>query len=508
MSSVVVVGSGAAGLAAALAAHEAGADVTILEEGTTIGGTTALSSGVVWLPNSHVSAAAGSGDSPALARAYLSGLDTGDVDTSVLDRYLAEAPRVALWLEEVTALRWAAVPVPDCYCDVVGANRSGGRSLEPRPLSLPASSRARVRAPLPWRPPATLTELLTGDLTPELLERRRRTAVLTSGQALVTALLDAAVRAGVVVRTSARATRLTDTGLEVDGQPLDGRVVLASGGFERDPALRAAHLGATVRGLIGAPGTRGDGLRMALSAGAALKNTSQAWWCPTLHIPGDTINGEPLYRMLLTERGRPGSLMVDSLGRRFTNEAQSYHEVGRALHASGREPAWLVFDTAYRRRYRVGPVQPSDPDPDWLVCGHTPAQLAGLIGVPDDALAETITRFNRGAQRGLDEDFNRGASAYDQAMGDPHTPHPTLGPLNEPPFYALHVHLGLGGTNGGPHTDADGRILRDDGSAIPGLYGAGNAVASPFGTAYPGTGATLGPALVLGAQAGKAAAGD
>ena len=516
MSSVIVVGSGAAGLAAALAAREAGADVTILDAAATVGGTTALSSGVAWLPNSGPSAAAGSGDSPELARTYLSCLDMGDVDAGVLDRFIAEAPRVALWLEKVTPLRWAAVPVPDCHCDVPGANRAGGRSLEPHPLSPSASSPVPVRPALPWRPPATLTELRSGDLTRELVERRRRTGVLTSGQALVAALLGAAVGAGVTVRTSARATRLTGKGVEVDAERLPGRVVLASGGFERDPALAEAHLGGPVRGLIGAPGARGDGLRMARAAGAALKNTSQAWWCPALHVPGDAIDGAPLYRMLLSERGRPGSLMVDSLGHRFTNEAQSYHEVGRSLHEYGparrgpgdRDPAWFVFDAAHRRRYPVGPLQPADPDPDWLPRGQTPAELAGLLGIAGNVLTETLHRFNLGAERGADADFGRGASEYDRAMGDPHAPHPTLGPLVEPPFYALRVHPGVGGTNGGPRTDADGRILRDDGNAIPGLYGAGNAVASPFGTAYPGTGGTLGPALVLGARAGRAAAGD
>ncbi|GAA2593684.1 FAD-dependent oxidoreductase [Streptomyces axinellae] len=514
MSSVIVVGSGAAGLAAALAAQEEGAEVTLLEAEATIGGTTALSSGVAWLPNSHLSAVAGGGDNPGLVRTYLSHLDMGEGDTGVLDRFLAEAPRVALWLERVTPLRWATVPLPDCYCDRPGANRGGGRSLEPRPLSLPpAGPAARVRPTPPWRPPATLTELLTGELTRELVERRELTGVLTSGQALVAALLGAAVRAGVTVRTSARATRLTGKGVEVDGQPLHGRVVLASGGFERDPALVEAHLGRPVRGLIGAPGARGDGLRMALSAGAALKNTSQAWWCPTIKASGDAVGGEPLYRMLLAERGRPGALMVDSLGRRFTNEAQSYHEVGRSLRDLGRrtdgdDRAWLVFDAVHRRRYPVGPLQPADPDPDWLPRGHTPAELADLIGVPGDALTGTVHRFNLGAEHGLDAVFGRGADEYDRAMGDSQAPDPTLGPLREPPFYALRVYPGVGGTSGGPRTDADGRVLRADGNAVPGLYGAGNAVASPFGSAYPGTGGTIGPALVLGAQAGRAAAGD
>ena len=283
------------------------------------------------------------------------------------------------------------------------------------------------------------------------------------------ALLTAAVDAGVTVRTNARATKLLRTGVEVDGVPVAGRVVLATGGFERDEALVRQFLGDPPPGLAGAPGARGDGLRMAIAAGAALRNTPEAWWCPTIRIPGDTVDGEPVHRILLAERTRPGAVLVDRDGLRFTNEAQSYHEVGRALRRSG--PAWLVVDAAYRRRYPIGPVRPDDPDADWLRRGNTLSELARLIDVPGDMLTKTVV---------------------DQ----------------EPPFYAVQVHLGLGGTSGGPHTDPDGRVLREDGTAVPGLYAAGNAAAGPFGSAYPGTGATIGPALVFGAQAGRAAAGD
>lgn len=297
--------------------------------------------------------------------------------------------------------------------------------------------------------------------------------------------------------------------MEVDGVPLAGRVVLATGGFERDEALVRRFLGGPVPGLAGAPGARGDGLRMAIAAGAELRNMSQAWWCPTIRIPDDAIDGEPVYRVLLAERARPGSVLVDRHGRRFTNEAQSYHEVGRSLHRSGAtghgfrnaEPSWLIVDAAYRRRYPIAPVRP-------LRRGATLAELARLIDVPGRTLAKTISRFNQSAADGLDPDFDRGADPYDRVMGDPRAEHPTLGPLREPPFYALPVHLGLGGTSGGPRTDPDGRVLCDDGTAVPGLYAAGNVASSPFGSAYPGTGTTIGLALVSGVQAGRAAARD
>ncbi|MDT5026222.1 MAG: 3-oxosteroid 1-dehydrogenase, partial [Micromonosporaceae bacterium] len=341
---------------------------------------------------------------------------------------------------------------------------------------------------------------------PEVVAERRRTGVATAGQALIASLLTAVLDTGITVRTSARVTLL---------QELRGRVVLATGGFERDTRLVDAFLRAPVRGVLGAPGARGDGLRMAMGAGAALGNMSEAWWCPATQVPGDSIEGEPLYRMLFAERARPGAIMIDSRGLRFADEAQNHNDVGRALHSFDpagfrfdRDPSWLIFDAKHRDSYPVGPVQPGTADPDWLPRGHTPAALADLIDVPAGALTETIERFNAAAADGLDPDFGRGSRAFDRLSGDPAADHPTLRPLTKPPYYALRVHPGLGGTKGGPRTDADGRVLHIDGGRIPGLYAAGNAAASPFGLADPGIGATLGQALTFGALAGRAAATD
>jgi succinate dehydrogenase/fumarate reductase flavoprotein subunit len=498
LTSVIVIGSGAAGLAAALSARESGAEVTVLEATPTIGGTTALSSGAAWLPNNHLAGA----DSPDLARTYLRSLGGTDADTAALDRFVDDAPHVARWLETSTPLRWTALPIPDCHGALPGAFTTGGRSLEPRPFRPAVKVAALMRAAPPGRPLSTLTERLTGQVSLDTLEQRRRAGARPAGQALVAALLTAALDAGITIRTNARATRFLGTGVEVDGTPLAGRVVLAAGGFERDEPLVRRFLGGPVPGLVGAPGARGDGLRMAIAAGAALRNTSQAWWCPTIRIPGDAPDGEPEYRVLLAERARPGAVLVDGEGHRFTNEAQSYHEVGRALRGSG--PTWLVIDATYRRSYPIGPVQPGDPEPAWLRRGDTLTELARLMDLPGDALTKTINRFNETAGDGRDPDFDRGANAYDRVMGG----HPPLGPLREPPFHAVPVHLGVGGTSGGPRTDPDGRVLSDDGTAVAGLYAAGNVAASPFGGAYPGTGTTIGQALVFGARAGRAAAED
>ncbi|MEO3781053.1 FAD-dependent oxidoreductase [Micromonospora sp. B11E3] len=512
---VVVLGSGAAGLSAALAARIAGARVTLVEATSTIGGTTALSSGAVWVPGNHVHRGESGVDAPELARRYLESLAVGDTAPALLEQFVVEAPKAAQWLERNTALRWQVLPYPDCHRERPGGMGAGVRSLEPQPLAVPEEALARIRPPLPWRPPLTLTELAAGGMSAELAAERRRTGTVVGGQALVAALLTAALDAGVVVLPATRVTRLSPDGVVIGDRPRRARVVLATGGFERDPVLLRAFLRAPVRGLIGAPGARGDGLRLAMAAGAALGNMSEAWWCPTIRVPGDEIDGQPVHRMLFAERARPGVIMVGRHGRRFTNEAQNYNDVGRAMHAFSAsdfrfdaDPSWLVFDASARGRYPIGSVRPGDPEPEWLLRAGSVPELADRIGVSRDVLVDTVARFNRAAGSGEDLEFGRGTGAYDRALGDVNAEHVTLRPLTEPPYFAVPVHAGLGGTKGGPRTDEHGRVARADGSVIPGLYAAGNAAASPFGLAYPGTGATLGQALTFGVLAGRAAATD
>jgi hypothetical protein len=323
------------------------------------------------------------------------------------------------------------------------------------------------------------------------------------------------------VRFHARAQELlveggAIAGVRLDGVALRGRVVLACGGFERDPSLVRALLRGPMVAPAGVPTNRGDGLRMAQSAGAALGNLSEAWWSPAMRIPGETIDGAEMFRLILTERARPGSVIVDSRGRRFADEAQNYNDFGRALHEFDpaamtfpRIPAWMIFDARYRRRYGLGPLRRRAPDPPWLARADDLDTLAGRIGVDGERLRATLARFNELAAAGADRDFGRGEFAYDRYMGDPRAPNPVLAAVDEPPFYAIEVLPGCLGTKGGPRTDCDGRVLRALGEgAIGGLYAAGNAAASPFGLAYPGAGGTIGPALVFGARAGEAAARD
>jgi succinate dehydrogenase/fumarate reductase flavoprotein subunit len=375
--------------------------------------------------------------------------------------------------------------------------------LWPRTLTLPAAIAARIHG-APDQP---------GPAGPALADNDGvvfRGPV--RGRALVGALLAGVDDAGIEVRTRARVTGVVldgdaVVGVRVGDGAVDGRVVLATGGFQHDAGLTGTHLHRSPVVAMGIPGCDGDGLRMAHSVGAALGNMNEGWWMPAMHVPGEELDGVAYYRPLHSERAYPGTIMVDSTGRRFVDEAQNYGDVGRAMVRAG-APCWLVFDATCRRRYPVGPLGPEEPDPSWLRRGDDLITLAHTIGVAAETLGATVDFFNAGAHRGVDSEFGRGSFPYDLWIGDARAPHPTLAPLDQAPFYALQVHLGCMGTKGGPRTDDRGRVLSGDGSCVAGLYAAGNVAASPFGAATPAGGGTLGPALVFGYRAGEAAACD
>ena len=516
MSDVIVVGSGAAGLSAALAAAQAGAKVTVLERDTKLGGSTALSGGLAWLPANHL---ADPDDEPEKARRYLASLALGDVDPTLAETFTVHAPRLATWIEAATPLEWEVVHFPDYHAEREGAMLDG-RSLGPRLLNAGPLVSAMVRPA--FRPPVTRQELKEGSADAATIAARTRAGTLAAGRALVGALLAACLDAGVDIQVGKRVSRLLReeatgrvVGVDAERDPVSGVVILATGGFERNTAFSRAFLRGPVEAPVGVPTAEGDGLRMAMGVGAMLGNMSEAWWCPAIRIPGETIDGAPFYRLLQTERTLPGSILVDSVGRRFVNEAQNYSDVGRALFnfdpATFRMPrlnSWLVFDATFRTRYGLRwYLKAADPDPDWITHAGSLEGLADMIGVDRKMLAETVGRFNTHAADGHDPDYGRGDYAFDQHFGDPTADHPTLAPLRDPPFYAIPVLAGCVGTKGGPKTDDRGNVLlAESGEPVGGLFAVGNVAASPFGWAYPGAGGTIGPALVFGYRAGEAAA--
>ncbi|MCW2578308.1 MAG: putative 3-ketosteroid delta(1)-dehydrogenase, partial [Modestobacter sp.] len=346
-----------------------------------------------------------------------------------------------------------------------------------------------------------------------------------TGQALAGRLLRGCLDRGIEPRTGMRATRLlTEDGrvvgvrFETAEGPVDvgaaRGVVIATGGFEWDPELVGSFLRGPLDRPASVPTNTGDGLRMAMRVGAALGNMREAWWAPTIDVPTPTGTASWLVN---GERTRPRSIIVNSRGARFANEAVNYNAFGAAFHVVDvttfeyvNNPAWMVFDHGYWTSYGLAGHRGDSPVPSWITRADSIEELADQLGVQPDALAATIKRFNENAADECDPDFGRGGSAVDKWWGDPSRgtgPAATLGPLDTAPYYAVRVYSGALGTKGGPRTDAEGRVLDVDLEPIAGLYAAGNAMAvTAMGMTYGGAGGTLGPALVSGYVAGDAAA--
>jgi succinate dehydrogenase/fumarate reductase flavoprotein subunit len=503
-------------MAAAVAAATTGAKVTVLEAADKLGGTTATSGGGVWMPANPWSAAAGAQDTVDAGIRYLRALQAaGGGYEPAAAAYVEDGLRVLRLLEARSPLRWEhLMGFPDYHPELEGGTVQG-RSLEMKPIQVSSDVAALIRDD-PYRMP--LITIAEGELAnpPDAaeLERRESAGVMMRGRGIVAALAETLYAHGGSIRTGCRVTGLASehgavVGAVAGGETVPGSVILASGGFERNEALTEAFLRGPMKGPAGPPTNHGDALLMALRAGAMVANMSDAWWVASVRLPGETIDGAPFYRMLFVEASRPGALAVDQGGRRFVNESVNYYGFGRALqerdpdtYSYTRAPSWIIMDAKRRKLMPLAGLTPDDADPPWLLRAPSVGKLAGAVGLPAAALEETVDRFNAGARAGADPDFGRGTHAWDafSGLGAP------LTPLDEPPFYALEVMPGCSGTKGGPLTDERGCVLNPSGEPIEGLYAAGNAAAYPFGSGYPGPGATIGPALVFGWLAGETAA--
>lgn len=526
---VLVVGSGGAALVAAITAADHGARVVLAERSPKFGGTTAYSGGKIWIPNNHHMRRLGIPDSYEAAREYLVRV-LGNRDLPMVDTFLQRGPEMVEYVEARTPLKfYPCIHYPDYHPEWPGATR-GGRALDAVPFDAnqlgPYLERVR-RSPIflpftheEWERWRSLTNF-DWKLLAERIERN----ILTVGTAIVAALLQGCLERGITLLYSTRVVQLVREGGGVTGavverngreEPIAARrgVILACGGFEWNKELSTRFLRAPVYGAASPPGNQGDGILMGAEIGAQLGNMSEAWWMPLLQVPGESADDRPLYRALISERGLPGSIIVNSRGQRFVNEAHNYNDMSRAFHTFDplaydwpNIPAWLVFDNRFRNRYSLATVMPGEPVPNWVAQGDTLASLAERIGVDPAGLERTVERFNAFALNGVDQDFQRGASAYDRYYGDPLVrPNPNLAPLDEPPFYAVQVLPGTIGTKGGLVTDPDARVLDVRGRVIPGLYAAGNVAAFWLGGGYPGPGASIGPAMTFGYLAGRHAA--
>lgn len=533
---VLVVGAGGAGMTAALAAAHQGLDTLLVEKSEHFGGNTARSGGGVWVPGNYALKAAGVDDTPEAAKLYLDSIVGDEVPKIRRDTYIDRGPEMMDFVRDHSPARFAWVPEYSDYHPEAPGGRPGGRSVEPVPIDAriigdeierlhPPYSKAPAnmvvtQANFRWlslgfrtaRGPLTMLKVFLRRFVSILLGRK----MYGMGNALMIGLRKGLQDAGVPLLYGSELTGLVLEGDRVvgatllrHGSPVTVRarrgVVLCSGGFEFNLEMRQKHQPSpiTTEWSTGAPSNTGDGILAGVAAGSATALLDDAWWGPTIPLPRG-----PWF--CLAERNLPGSIMVNGAGKRFMNEALPYveavHEIyeGEATGVS-HVPAWMVIDQRYRNRYLFAGLGPRQPFPGhWLKSGvvvksSTLDGLAEKIGVPADALKETVDRFNGFAASGVDEDFHRGESAYDKYYSDPTVkPNPSLHAIDQAPFYAVKIVPGDLGTKGGLVTDERARVLRPDGSAIPGLYAAGNTSAAVMGHTYAGPGATIGPAMTFG----------
>ncbi|CAM8627890.1 3-ketosteroid-delta-1-dehydrogenase [Burkholderiales bacterium] len=547
---VVVVGSGAGGMLAALRAHDQGLKALLLEKAEVYGGTSAISGGGIWIPNNAHATRAGLKDTPEQARAYVQASVAGEVEQARIDAYLAVAPQMAEYLEQKTLVRYAvAAQYPDYYPELPGA-LAGGRTLDPElfDASVLGDELKRLRPPSP-------TTLLMGKIAwtarqahkamsksfgwrfmvvwamlKYRLDKRwrkktgfKRDRYAALGSALVAGLRRSMMDRQIDLWLSCPLKALLQDdgkviGVEVEHASVTKRiharrgVILASGGFEQNQALREQYLPAPTQVKWSATPTgqnTGDALLAAQALGAKTSLMDWAWWCPTIGVPKESSQ-----RGVFAERAFPGAIVVNGLGQRFANEAEPYLEFGKAMYDDHAKtghslPAWVIFDAHFRFHYAMGPIMPGQIMPDrripeewWgrvLWTADSLDALAAKIGVDAQGLATTVERVNSFAKSGTDLDFGRGGNVYDRYYGDVNVkPNPCLAPVAKAPFYAMRMDGGDIGTKGGLLTNAHAQVIREDGSVIRGLYAIGNCSSSVMGKRYPGAGSTLGPAMTFG----------
>lgn len=521
---VVVVGSGGAALVSATLAHDQGSEVLIVEKASMVGGTTAVSGGVMWLPNNHKMAEAGIPDSREAALAYVQRITAGRApDPALLEVYVDTAPEMLRYLEEHTPVTVHIAPLPDYYMswDIPGKVAMPARAVEADPYpvgkELPEwRDRIVSRGTLMSLGTATTLSEDFAEKTPELLAelaRREAEDIRPKGAALISRLFKGLLERGVETLLSTPAQELvTDANGDVIGvqvmhagklMSIGARkgVVLACGGFEWNPELVMTHIGYDVKPLSPGDNT-GDGLIMAEKVGAQLGNLTSYWGTPVMFDPEITRNGERVPQFDWA-RGAPSSIIVNKFGKRFANEAMPYNDFPKtfahfdtaAMDFPNLPSGWMIFDRKVRDNARVLSMLPGEPTPEWVPTAESIDKLAAQIGVDPDALADTVERFNEHAARGEDPDFQRHRLGLMGGGG--------VAPLDTPPYYAVELWPGMLGTNGGPRIDANAQVRRRGGGLIGGLYAAGNTAANVFGWAYPSGGGTIGNGTVMGYRAGK-----
>ncbi len=550
---VLVAGSGAGGFSAAITAAHEGLDVLVVEKEPLFGGTTAYSAGVVWIPMNEAGVAAGIADSRAETLRYLESEVGAFLDRPKAEAFVENAAPMLAFFERETHVRYLLMPAwSDYHPDLPGASQ-GGRSM----LPVPYDGRElgdwfrKLRAPIP-------TMMLFGGMSvsrddiPHLINFSRSAASalhvakllaryaydrlryprgtrIANGNALIARMARSAFDKGVSLWLESPLLRLTMSGERVTGAIVkrEGEeievvarrgVVLASGGFPASAEMRSRYYPHVAAGKNHSPlapsGNTGDGARIAREVGGVLhvEQDQAAAWTPVSLVP--QADGSTVPYPHFIDRCKPGYIAVDRRGKRFANEAESYHDFVQRLFAACEADdvveAWLVCDHRALRRYGLGVVPPA-PMPlgphllnSYLVRAGTPAALGGALGIDPAGFERTLARYNEFAVQGEDPDFGKGTNAYHRFGGDPlHKPNPNIAPIVDSPFYAVRLVPGDLGTFIGLSTDPQARVLDVNERPILGLYAVGNDQASVMGGKYPGAGITIGPAMTFGYIAGR-----
>ncbi len=519
----VVIGSSCGGLTAACKAHDLGLSAVVLEKCETLGGGTAFSGGVIWIPCNHHMVEQGLADSREAALEHIRYTSMGRHEEDMLAAYLDKGPEMLLDVEKITPLRMqAASTLPD-YRDELPGGSKGGRLLAPDPINMaqllleaekqyPMLGQIR-RAPFPL---FSAVPLPTND-----------PRFYVAGRALIGGLLLGCIQKKILVMDSTPARNLITQDRRVIGVRAErgGKdflvkakkgVLLATGGYEWNTEMNRRYLRVPdqVHGIT-PPGNSGDGHIMGMEAGGSVALMDLSLFMPTIRIPGETVDNEPMYRIFMFNVGQPGNIIVNRDGKRCCNEC-FYPDIGRAFEAfdsrksqTANLPMFWIVDQNYRDRIPVGPLPKGSEMAEWIQKGDTIEELAQKLGLPPQNLKESVERFNKFAKEGLDPDFHRGESGYDKrwAFFPKLKPNPVLGPLEKPPLYGVRLHVGTVGNLGGLVTNTHGQVLDAEGDAVPGLYATSNA-AAPLGTGYAYTsGMTGGKAMIFGWAAAIHAAG-
>lgn len=546
---LLIMGSGAGAFSAAVTALNNGVSVLMVEKSDLFGGTSAMSGGGIWIPNSKNARKVGAQDSASEAFQYMQAAIGDQVSDARKQAYVHGAPEMLDYLQAHSAMQYEAFPYPDYYSDLPGA-KQGYRTQAPmvfkgrklgmdlykmRPQQPGAVVQGRFTLTFKearkfltqqkgWR--LTLFKIIVLyflDIPGRLKNKMSRR--LTQGHSLVGSLYYTFKNKGGELWLESPVTKLLSEKGKVIGAEVekDGKtilvtarygVILAAGGFEHNQAMREQYLPqpTTSDWSMAQPNNTGDSFQLTKSLKAKLSLMNHAWWIPVVHVPG-----WPRPMGLFAERSLPGLVIVDKSGKRFANEALPYLEAGMAMYDKNVAPSWVVFDADFRHKYPFGPIGPGWGTPDKILPKRVKKillkkssieELAKEAGIDVDGLKETIERNNRFAKTGKDLDFQRGDLFYERYYGDErNAPNPCIAQIAKPPFYALPLYPGDIGTKGGMLTNEDAQVLNGDDAVIEGLYAIGNNSASVMGDKYLGAGATLGPAMTFGYLAALHAVG-